>query len=590
MKTITYKHLWDYFRHRNKQLGSQNEKVYLSNLKKFAEFFGKTLESPVEDELYARDKTDLFFGWAEGVYSADTIPALKTKLNRLREAYLLLSIEQNVTDTSFGATLEYLISRSGLSVPKFAEEIGLPFVTVYRWINGTAAPNAGHLVEVEKIERRFGLPVGTLRQKLGKIVFGQKQVMDSIASQTTYGKDIARLKKLPYALSFDLWPERLRADFEEMKSFYTTKVLPGNLQWFKRRYDQRWREDETGCDAADRVRQLYERFFGFLTLSTNSANPELSGLGVPVDRLSLTLLINPELLLEYMRFREVRHGKVTTGTDDVFKTARAFIVVKFGYLRQRDDLGRKYSELRPDGQLHPMLADEDPRAWKIRWTEICDESLDRIDTLRQSTEFVPFRDIKEPLRPILNSGDIYGEIKNIFRTMKTDADMKGVTPGERAVRFRDYLLVVFHYLLVLRCEHYSQMTLGRHLVQTAPDQWVLNVYRNELKRPEILDDEVLKIELPGDVSRWITEYVTKHRPVLRGCGDYFFLPSKNSNAHSREEGWLTPDSVSRIFRQNMARYSPCPTGFGSHGVRKIVSSILDRKRDLVDSLRAGWWR
>ena len=86
------------------------------------------------------------------------------------------------------------------------------------------------------------------------------------------------------------------------------------------------------------------------------------------------------------------------------------------------------------------------------------------------------------------------------------------------------------------------------------------------------------------MAEQITIYKNTYRPHLYGAANSkrVFLGSVSGRKTIDSSDGIEARSLSRAFKQLMTLYSNSSTGFGPHAVRKIVTSILDKKRDISD--------
>ena len=279
-----------------------------------------------------------------------------------------------------------------------------------------------------------------------------------------------------------------------------------------------------------------------------------------------------------MRFQQERIGKITTGSEQLLKRALTSVKPTYGYLRQRYDLATHYGIIGPDGTFIFPFQHLSGTRLKNEWEQTCDDNHHKILRLLNATDFEPFRDTREPIRGIIDSGNIADEIKGILHKVRENAEAPGTKSWEQARRHRDFLIVLFHFLFEFRSEHYAYLEIGRHLIQRN-GMWVMKVFPGEFKSSRIFTDSEFILELPADVSRWIDTYITKYRPTLHHPeSPYFFLASKNCNQEKRTSVNLPPKGISKIFRNNMIWFSSSKTGFASHATRKLISTMIHKKK------------
>jgi|GEM_PF-5494729 len=577
---ITYQYLMDFYslrlQERLKEKAPATIKVIKSYLGLIHDFTGKTWESAVEQEFLSEQEFERFLSNLAKTHGASTIASVKSKLGKVREVYLQLSLEQNLPDGSFSAVVGHLVKNSGKSISQVARDTGIKIITLDRWILGKHLPEAGHLNAVAELEKYFGLPADTLLNKLGSVVFGQRTLLEKQKSKLSHSDLSRRLKDSPYRYKLPGWGDELKREFDEIYHFYTDPIPSGPNTGLHRTKDQRWKIKHDKCSTRRHVKTMLETFFGALTQPCRANGA--SGLGIPKELMSLVLITNPELLEAFMRFQQVRIGKITTGSEQLLKRALALLTPVYGFLRQRHDLASRYGILGPSGGLiFPLQHLSGPRL-KDEWEQTCNDNYNKILHLLNSTDFAPYRDTKEPIRKILDSGDIAGELKSFISELKGNADASGIKPWEQARRQRDFLLVLFHFLFEFRSEHYSYLEIGRHLIKRN-GLWAMKIYPEEFKSSGVFTESEFCLDLPSDVSRWINIYIDKYRPHLhKSESSYLFLASRNCNQERRTSDFLPPKSISKIFRKNTIWFSSSETGFSSQAARKLVSTMIHKKK------------
>lgn len=553
-------------------------KVIKSYMGLIHQFTKKTWESEVGQEFLSEHDFGDFLHWLTKTHGAATIASVKSKLGKVREAYLQLSLQNNMADGSFAASVGYLIKNSGKSISQVARDIGIPVITLDRWILGRHQPDASRIDTISDLEKYFGLPAGNLRNKLSTVLFGQRTGLERKKAKLSHSDLTIKLMDAPYAYKLPGWSEELKLELEDMYHFYIDPIPSGKNAAFQRSKDQRWNEKHGKCNTYLSVISQYEKFFGALIQPKSSSAALAPGLAIPKEQLSTVLIANPELLDAFMRFQKERIGNITTGSEQLLKRALAAIKPTYGYLRQRYDLATRYGILGPDGNLIFPFQHLSGTRLKNEWEQTCDDNHHRILRLLNAINFKPFRDTREPIRGIIDSGNIVGEIKNIMCKVKENAEATGIKSWEQARRQRDLLLVLFHFLFEFRSEHYAYLEIGRHLIQRN-GVWAMKVYPEEFKSSGIFTDSEFVLDLPADVSRMINIYITKYRPQLHQPESaYFFLASRNCDQEKRTSVNLPPKSISKIFRKNMIWFSSSPTGFASHLTRKLISTMIQKQK------------
>ena len=277
----------------------------------------------------------------------------------------------------------------------------------------------------------------------------------------------------------------------------------------------------------------------------------------------------------------LRTKKLTTGVERILLDLKAFSQPEFGYIRQMSDVGKNFFLIKEDGNFeYPYQNISNESEWKNAWDQISDNTHRFLRKKISSSKFEPLVDDFKPVEDIIET-DILGEIKEILLWIKNDANIKGQGPHDKAMKQRDYLLTLL--LFELRIDHYSKMEFDKHLFKVN-DGWKLRIFRDELKRPEILKNPHVTLDIPADVGKQIEEYKELYRSELYNAANSkkVFLGSRTGRKNAASLNGVQGPSLSHAFKVLMVLYSNSKTGFAAKHVKKIVSSVLDRKRDLSD--------
>lgn len=559
--------------------------VYSSIFNQFLEFHGLNLSSPVGEEIYDENKLGDYFEKLTEKYQSGTIPGIKSKLKKIREFAIKLSYNNEIQKLQFGESLSYVLKQKNMCGSELAELVGLEHRpgTISDWTTGRSIPSFQSLNVVAEIERVLEIPSGILKAKLGKVIHGQKCELFKNRERTEQGIKTQELKKYPYRLNPKEFSQDLQKELEDLIFFYTDDRFKNIDPSLKRTKKQRWGTKKGKCGTGKLLIKNFSNYCGFLTGALDNPEELQRGLGLSVDELSITLLLNPDFISKYLQFRHLRLGKVTNGTKQVLIEFQRFCRPKYGYLRQRPDLGKKYFTINDSGlRVYPYKNLAEGQSWTEEWNKICDKTDEFFQEELEAYTFEPLTDNFKQIEKIADS-DIMEEIKNILSWQKYAADMKGLPPHCRAMRQRDYILSLLLFLFELRIDHYALMEFDRHLYKEN-GAWKLKIFKIELKRPEVLKSEFVVLEIPEDVGHIIEEYQKKYRPLLycAKSSKKVFLGSVTGRKNGKSVDGIEARSLSFAFKNMMTLYSKSETGFAAHAVRKLVSSVLDRKRDLSD--------
>ncbi len=557
--------------------------VFSSILNQYLDYHGLSQSSPVGEELYDVEKLGLYFESLDESYKKGTIPGIKSKLRKIREFAIKLSYNHDILKLQFGDALAHVLKVKKMRGTKLAELLDLRPQTVTDWISGKHLPSYIHTDKVEIIEEILDIPKGILKSKLGRVAHGEKGKLFDARERTAHGMKNQELSTKSYKISIDLMPEKVQQDIETMISFFTSDFPQMIHPTFKRAKKQRWiiksHKEESG--KAKMVIKDLEQFFGFLVAPADHEDPMCRGLGIPVENLSLALLMNIEFISKYIQFRLTRMEKLTTGMKRILDQFKVFCRKKYGYIRQHSEIGKEYFFIQNGKYVYPFHSSSTDE-WISQWDQICENTHEYLEDTVEASTFTQGVDTFKPIEKIVES-DILPQIKDITHWVRNDASLKGMGSIATAIKKRDSLLTLLIFLFELRIDHYAIMEFGKHIFELN-GKLVLRIFRDELKRPEILDAPHVTLTIPKDVADEIIEYRDNHRPHLYGAtaNNKVFIGSPTGRKTPESLNGLQARSLSFAFKTLMTLYSNSDTGFGPHAVRKIVTSVLDRKRDLVD--------
>lgn len=559
--------------------------VYGSILNKHLEFFDLTLGHEVGKELFDESTLGLFFDSLEKKYSKNSIPGMRSKIYKLRDYAMRISINSQITNMNFPESLSFILKEKGLSGTGLAEKLDMRPCTVTDWISGKINPSYEHLETVKKIEKILDIPEGVLLTKLGKVIHGQKCALIKGRERTEIGILTQKLKQLPYSLHQKLFSEEVNEEISDLTSFHKEEHLEGKNKGFMRNKEkQKWNIKNGKCGKEIALKKDLSCYFGFLHCSPFVENKLKRGLGIAIANLNLALVANKDFIDNYISFRKERVGILSTGIERILIVLNSLIKPKYGYLRQRPDIGKKYFTLSPSGKIEhaysPSMTEEE---WKERWNQICDKACTFIENFMSSNVFVSLIKPTAPIQDMIDREQVLPEVKEMLDMMKYDSDVPGLPPCIKAMKKRDYLLTLLLFLFELRINHYSHLKFDRHLYKVN-GVWNFKIFKAELKNPDILQEDYVILKTPKDAGKIIDDYVENYRPLLCGAetSKHLFLGSVSGRKTADMQEMVQARSLAQAFKSATILYLDSKTGFGPHAVRKIVTFILDRKRDLED--------
>jgi len=559
--------------------------VYSSILNQFLDFNGLSLGSLVGDELFDDTKLGLFFESLNGKYGPSSIPGMKSKLRKIRDHAIRISINSKIKNLNFAETLSFILKGQDMSGTALAEKLNMRPCTITNWISGKINPSFKSMDVVRKIEKLLDLPAMTLTEKLGKVVHGQKVAAVKARERSEVGIITSNLRKYPYSLSKKKFPEKITLDLKDFGEFHTCSFMAGIHQNFKRKKDHQFWEIKDGVSGREKTLiKDYSEFLGFLVSPATHKDDLCRGMDIPIDKLSIVCLLNKDFISGYVSFREKRVGKLTTGIERILIFISSCSQEKYGYLRQRFDLGKEFFRVAPDGTFEypysPQMTEEE---WKKKWNEICDDTHEYVEDFLNSSVFESLVDPSAPIQEMIERNEVLKEVKEMLDWMKYDANIPGIAPYHKAQKKRDFLLVLLVFLFELRIDHYSKFELDKHFFKR-DSKWFFRVFKKELKNPKVLKTSHVTLEIPLDVGELIDDYLKNYRHFFYGAetSKRFFLGSVTGRKTEVHDGKVQTRSLAAAFKSATIVYANNKTGYSPHAVRKIVTFVLDKKRDLSD--------
>jgi hypothetical protein len=414
---------------------------------------------------------------------------------------------------------------------------------------------------------------------------------------------VSKLKEQTYSLGYKDWPNALKKEAKDIFNYHTMPYGKIKASGLKRKSKNTWSSKKNKCCSFQGLIDHAEHFFGFLINPPDAEQPNQRGLGLEKDLLSFSLFANMDIVFKFFNFLTARQNSVLTEitkegfifpamlgnenaneviTNGILRYAKILLPLlrPEGYLPQHADYADKYFEIHGDIKTFP-LAQLNSHEKINEWKKNCERTVVELDDYRKSESFSCIRDVMEPLQKILDK-NIFKTMADILNKMKKDATLVGLTNRDRAVRYRDYILVKAHFLTGLRAEHYSFWEIDKHICIEG-SKVDLSIFREDLKTAKTETFTKVKLELPFDFAQEIINYIKEYRPLLTNReSKLFFTPSKNSNYKNRKFEHIRNFSISRIFSNAMLYYSQSQSGFGSHGARRILNTCLDKKRGMED--------
>lgn len=557
-------------------------------------FYNQTeVGSPVGTELSTCfEDTLTAFCNALGTKVADkTVRNIRGRIKALEGFYVSL-LEKEEIPSGFLEALRFGLVRMGLKPGQLIHLVG---TTAYSWATEKSSPDYHNNKRcgstMQRLEEVLHFPPGMLASRAWPDDNMVAKLNDDIPFRR-YSKLIQRYK---YRLNVELMPNWLQ---EDIGSYFEHKQQQSHLlatgEVITLPLTQVWCSSATPLS----VQVSLEFFFGFLRLPKTTGPqrwPESLkfGLGIPENELCFTMLVQKELLFQYMLYAEQRSfdqlhfadyeegleaqkkglSLPTPSGASLRKTLPSstllFIALCInlvnkptGYLRMHPDFGLELPK--------PVAAEE----WEAWCLERCKEMRALAKAARAKVKYNK-RSNKEVLAEVLRKDD---PRETLF--LLADAMKKNMPPDTaelwQAVHWRNLTMVSLLTFECIRAKNVWMLDIGRHLT-IQEGKYRLFIPKHEMKNVSHGHAEDIERIFPDDLQELLHTWLTVYRPQFRGH-------DKTKALFVRADYGPKPKGRADFYRLNTARVSETIAqltkkylglAFRSHGFRYVnVTSVV----------------
>lgn len=566
--------------------------------------------------------------------------------------------------SGFAEALNFHMKRHGDTGWNLHKAIVLPGETFDRttlsaWRRGRKAPQSAESLGIlSRIEHRYRLPAGYFRQKLphpcrsttgfhlpgipaaerrrlawhlpddfdDRSATQREEILDwvrnvVISGATDYRRYQAAAAKTRYSLRFpnltgkrsqarklpmtdlqsedfdpDLLqggadaPASLEAEMTALVRFKTSTLTAFGFQ----------RNGVWGTETASQKIEHLGLLFG--SLAGPQTGP-IRGLAVPVEQLSMALLIFPSVWDWYVQWRERRRGFYTRWEVEMLHVACALVRKGTGWMRQTPSLAVRLVA------IEGLVTEAEIAAARDDWEAACDRLYDH--ALARSKEIARVarvhRDPFEPILSILEADSPAGEYRKITDEILRLMPDSRLYPVAAAEAVRSFLMLRLGLHTGLRQKNLRQLRVcpkggvpssERQLedARCGELRWSDRYQGWEVLIPSIafknstssfFGSKPFRLVLPdlADLYAYIDAYVDKHRAVLlRGAKDpgTFFVKTVKTKSKSAAYDQTTFYEAWRLTTQRYGIYNPY-TGRGAikgllphgpHNVRDVLATHI----------------
>lgn len=449
-----------------------------------------------------------------GIASKSSLKKFQTEIRWWRDSYRRLRKEPAIPDELRQAIVQ-VCDRSGLSLNVISKLIDVGYASLKGWYDGTWTPSAISIEPLSRMEVLFKLPAGILTDKVpgthskrfrhsqlplflqkelalfNKVsqhlpdnfctlpLKKQEEIVESICTDILcgddeYAKRLRSLSRLPYRLQKKKWPESVTLEFDLFADFKMAEKPPHGM---KRRGE--WRPTTKEKRESD-----FAGFFGAVCLPPDAENVRVRGLGFPKSQLTLSLLVCPEIVKWYIKFRCEARTQYTDYPIGLLRDFRAMLQPKTGWLRQSPHLAERL--LHFAGAETDYIPDELVSRAQADWDSVCDAALSEYKNL--ISEILPrvtiARDSFHPIEGLLDRDDPMEPLGGLIEEMRRKLPNPHTKPVFYHTGIRNLSLIILEVLTGLRrttlvaIDHTGDES--GHLY-TEGGKWILHVPRGFFK-------------------------------------------------------------------------------------------------------------
>lgn len=545
------------------------------------------------------------------ISNAHSRKKFNTEINRWQKIYQKLLKGPSIPD-DFHQAFRHLVDRSGLSLSVLAELIGLSYSALSAWYEGSGMPGWFSIKALERLESLFKIPAGILVNKIPGLHIRrcfrrlelpaflqqnpklyrristhlpnnfctlspeeQEEIVESIQTDILRGDDEyaqrqMTLISLPYRLQ--TWPQQAHLEFDSYADFKMAEMPPPGM-----RRQGKWKPS-----SRRKHRNDFAYLFGAISLPPDADDVRLRGLGFPESQMTLALLVCPQIIDWYIKFRCEVRNQYTEFPIGLLHHYRSMLRRDTGWLRQSPSLA---SRLRPFacGDTQYITNDLISRA-QVDWDGICDDARTEFQKLIEKIQplVTVARDPFQRIEGLLALDDPMKPLGELIKQMKQALPNPHTAPVEYHTGIRDLVIIGLIVVVGFRRGMFPKLNYtgdkNGHLYFKS-GQYVLSVPRLFFKNPDssyfvnnrMKEDYLSKLLDKHGLYELLKEYLENSRPFLikRHHGqsnEQPLFPKAKPGASPR----LSDKAITCIYEKNVAKHlvENKHRGTGLHKVKK----------------------
>lgn len=569
-------------------------------------FLGASSNSKVSVEMTSTfEETIIAFSNELGTKVAEkTVRNVRGRIKAL-QAFYMSALEQEAIPQGFREALLFGMERMGLTPGRLIRLVGQ---TAYKWARGDSSPDSRHKARcgsnMQRLEELLHFPPGTLAMR----AWPEGDKVMAVHVDVPFRRYASVICGYEYRLKPEDTPTKLNVcitDYRAHKQQQTHMLASGEIVSLP--LTQIWSSEDTAVNAL----QLIRFFFGFLRLPKASGAkkpwPELLnyGMGFALDDLRFTMLVQKDLLFQYMLYAEQRSfdrmhfehyeaqkAAVAKGFAPHLASNQALRkTLPSSYLRF---LGLCLNLLnKPTGflRMHPEFGQElptpvAPENWEA-WCLARHAELLALYKVAASKVEYNKRSNKEVLAPILRMEDPREAFFRVVDAMKNEVPAD-TAPIWQAVHWRNMTIVALLTFECIRAKNVWMLDIGRHIT-LRDGKYVLFVPKEEMKNFIHGYAEDIHRVFPEDLQELLHAWVTVYRPKFPGHDKTNALFVRHATAGPKPEGRedvyrMDTNTVSEAVGKVTKKY--LGVKLRAHSLRNVNATSVVKQGGSIHQLKA----
>jgi integrase len=497
------------------------------------------------------------------------------------KSYYAGLLQKDNLPPDFASALNFLMETSGTTYSQlaslFPDRKDLAGILIKQWAKYSREPAYRSLPIVYGIEQHFGLPFNTLAGRvtydynagnavaLRKDEFShltahrkylvakhlpmnfsllsideQKECVSIICSdfdqKNPYRQLLSESMRNPYRLKGHLIPVGLNEEIEKVTEFKTAEIPPFP---YKRKKGARWSVDPEQAGTVGIFITMVKNIGGVLVLPSDKG-----GLGVPLERLTLAMIMLPQSWRAYMSFMTARQGKLPVNSIlRQLTLLYPFLQETYGWIMQSPWLAERLRSV--PGLLTAEEVEFAESDWGGFVQKVATELNEILTGLEElSEDGVCSRDSHRPILPILESESPLSILRNAIIDYQDHLPSRHVAPQLNAQMLRNIVFLRILSETALRRKNMVRITWNEdntgHLRRLEDGHYGIKIPHTEFKNSNSSyfgpkgRKHPYEIKLSKSVTPWIDEYLSHARNFMIEQRSLIANGSKNEP----DEGFL----------------------------------------------------